>query len=352
MNFTQSLERAMVIGLLAVVGVVPAAEAEIWLSGAGASAPFPIYAQWLKTFSAATKGVRIDYDPGGSGAGVAELIDEDVDFAASDAAMTDAQIEKVEQGVVVLPMLAAEIVLVYNLPGVDALCLPRAVYPAIFSGAITKWNDPKIAEANPDVQLPDQEIAVVVRSDASGTSDALSAHLSVIDEEFKEKVGQAMTPKWPGTSMFVTAKTSADMANQVEQIAGSIGYLSRGYALLRKLPVATLENKAGQYIHPGSASAEAFLSAIEFPEGKLPGDKIPDLRARVPDPEGDAAYPIITLTWMLFYAEQDDAKADVLRRLIEYCIGESAQGLAPPLGYIPLPEPIIEKVRQAIRFIR
>jgi len=148
----------------------PVAHAELKLNGSGASFPAPLYNKWFKDYSKQTKGVRVDYQSKGSGAGIRDFINETVDFAASDAAMKDKELAKVKKGAILLPMTAGEVVLSYNLPGVKSLKLPRDVYPAIFLGTITKWNDPKIVAANPGVKLPDQKITVVVRSDSSGTS--------------------------------------------------------------------------------------------------------------------------------------------------------------------------------------
>ena len=155
-------------GLLAAVGgLLPKAALaqNLRLTGAGASFPFPLYSTWFQAYSQATPGIQIDYQSTGSGAGVKSFISRTVDFAASDSAMTDEQIGQVDGGVVILPMTAGEIVLAYNLPGVTELKLPREVYPLIFLGEVTRWNDPRIVEANPGVTLPDMQITAVRRSD-------------------------------------------------------------------------------------------------------------------------------------------------------------------------------------------
>ena len=140
--------------------------ADLRLIGSGASFPFPIYSAWFKDFSKKTSGVTVDYQAKGSGAGIQDLINKTVDFAASDAAMTPKEIAEVADGVVLLPMTAGEIVLAYNLPGQPKnLKLPRDVYPDIFLGKITRWNDPRIVAANPELKLPDLPITVVRRSD-------------------------------------------------------------------------------------------------------------------------------------------------------------------------------------------
>ena len=184
---------------------------DLRLVGSGASFPFPIYSTWFKAFSKQTPGVTVDYQAKGSGAGIQDLINNTVDFAASDAAMTPEQIAKVERGVVLLPMTAGEIVLAYNLPGQPTgLKLPRDVYPDIFLGKITKWNDPRIVAANPGIQLPDLPITVVRRSDSSGTNFVFTKHLSAISPAFKDQVGQGTTVNWPrATRSSPRRKTTA-----------------------------------------------------------------------------------------------------------------------------------------------
>jgi phosphate transport system substrate-binding protein len=178
------LTSAMIV-LLGTASIAPASAQDLRLTGSGASFPFPLYSSWFKDFSKQTQGVTVDYQAKGSGAGIQDFINNTVDFAASDAAMSDEEIAKIKQGVVLLPMTAGEIVLSYNLEGVKELKLPREVYPDIFAGKITKWNDPKIAAANPGVKLPDQKITVVARSDSSGTTYVFTGHLSAISEAFK-----------------------------------------------------------------------------------------------------------------------------------------------------------------------
>lgn len=148
----------------AAIAFASPALADVRLTGSGASFPFPLYSAWFKDFSSKSDGVTVDYQSKGSGAGIQDFINKVVDFAASDAAMKDEDIAKVQDGAVLLPMTAGEIVVIYNLPGVGKLKLPRDVYPEIFLGNITKWNDERIASANPGVELPDTPITVVVRS--------------------------------------------------------------------------------------------------------------------------------------------------------------------------------------------
>ena len=340
---------AMVVLSLGVASMAPALAQELRLTGSGASFPFPIYSTWFKDFSKQTQGVTVDYQAKGSGAGIQDFINNTVDFAASDAAMTDEEIAKVKQGVVLLPMTAGEIVLSYNLAGVNELKLPRDVYPDIFSGKITKWNDPKIAAANPGVKLPDQNITVVARSDSSGTTYVFTNHLSAVNAEFKSTVGQGTTVQWPKS--FVKAPKNDGVTATVKQTPGAIGYIEYGYAIATKQPMAILQNKAGKFVTPGDESGKAALASAEFPTKTLPGSDTPDLRVWVSDPAGEQAYPIATFTWMLFYKDQDDAKAKVLRDLVEYSLTKG-QTMAPKMGYIPLPDSVVARVRKAVALIQ
>ena len=242
-----------VILISAFVGVMSStiAHADLKLNGSGASFPAPLYNKWFKDYSKMTDGVRVDYQSKGSGAGIRDFINETVDFAASDAAMKDKEIAKVKKGAILLPMTAGEVVLSYNLKGVKTLKLPRDVYPAIFLGKITKWNDPKIVAANPGVKLPDQKITVVVRSDSSGTSYVYTNHLSAINAEFKEKIGAAKSPKWPTTGKIVKAPKNDGVTATIKQTPGAIGYIEYGFAKLTKSPTALLQNQKGAFVAAG-----------------------------------------------------------------------------------------------------
>ncbi len=325
--------------------------AEVKLQGSGASFPFPIYSKWFRDYSRATDGVRVDYQAKGSGAGIRDYISQVVDFAGSDAAMNDKEIAKAKSGVILLPMTAGEIVLTFNLDGVKELNLPRDVYPLIFTGDITKWNDPKIVAANPGVHLPDRDISVVVRSDSSGTTYVFTGHLSHINDHFKTTIGQGKAPQWPASTRFVKAPKNDGITATVRQTPGSIGYIEYGYAKLTKSPTAKLENKEGHFVLAGAEAGSAALASAEFPKGNLPGSNVPDLRAWVYDPAGAQAYPIATFTWMIFPEKQDPEKAKAARDLIEYCLTEG-QKTADSLGYIPLPKNIIETVRETAQLIK
>jgi phosphate transport system substrate-binding protein len=319
-------------------GANTASAQELRLIGSGASFPFPIYSAWFKQFSKDTRGVTVDYQAKGSGAGIQDLINRTVDFAGSDAAMTDEEIAKVDGGVVLIPITAGVIVIAYNLPGNPAgLKLPRDVYPDIFLGKVTRWNDSRIVAANPNIKLPDLPITVVRRSDASGTTFVFTKHLSAVNSEFAKQIGSGTTVAWPNSDKIVGAPKNDGVTATIKQTPGALGYIEFSYAKLTKTNTALLQNKAGKYIEPSAQSGAASLATAKLG---------PDLRGWIEDPEGAESYPIATFTWLMFYKKQDQKKAAALRDLVEYC-ATKGQAIADSMGYIPLPANIVEKIKTA-----
>ena len=313
------------------------------LKGSGASFPAPLYLEWFKAYGAKHRHVRIDYQAKGSGAGIKDFMNHTVDFAASDAAMKDDEIAAVNAGVQLLPMTAGKIVLAYNLPEVKALQLSREAYTKIFLGQITKWNDPLIAKANPGVTLPALDITVARRADSSGTTFVFTQHLSTVSEAWKNGPGMGTTVNWPSSDKFVAAPKNDGVAATIKQTPGAIGYIEYGFALLGKLNMASLENKAGSFVQPTLESGKAALAGVKMPA---------DLRAWVPDPDGAESYPIVTYTWMLFYKKYDDPQmAEAIRDVVHWCLTEG-QTLSGKMGYIPLPDNVVEIVAKASQNIQ
>ena len=339
--------RVLAIVLTIIVGICDSAVAEaqsIRLTGSGASFPYPIYSNWFKTYSRKTDNVIIDYQAKGSGAGIRDFINNTVDFAGSDAAMTDAEIAEVEGGVLMLPVTAGEIIIAYNLPGISqALRLSRETYPAIFLGEITRWNDAAIAASNPDVDLPDLPITVVRRADSSGTTFAFTNHLAAVADSWREGPGVGKTVVWADSDKIIAAPKNDGVTATIMQTPGAIGYIEYGYARFAKVQMAALENRAGVYAVPGLESGQAALANAELPD---------DLRVWIPDPSGEAAYPIVTYTWLLLKKKpSDSAKAAALADLVEYCLTEG-QAIADRMGYIPLPQTTVDRVRAAVADMR
>ena len=329
----------LISGLVLAVTAGPlTAQDTMRLTGSGATFPFPLYSAWFKAFSTKNKNITVDYQGKGSGAGIRDFINHTVDFAASDAAMTDEEISKVPGGVQLLPMTGGEIVLGYNLPGNPKLKLPRDVYAGIFLGKITKWSDAKLKAANPGVTLPDLDITVVRRADASGTTFVFTTHLSTIDEEWKRGPGVWTTVNWPKSDKFVASPKNDGVSATIKQTPGAIGYLEYAFAKFAKLEIAQVQNKAGQFVSPGGEGGPAALAGVQLPA---------DLRAWVSDPDGAKSYPIATYTWMLFYKEnKDPKKAAAIRELVAFCLTDG-QKLSSQMGYIPLPDNVVTAVRKA-----
>ena len=308
------------------------ANGSVTIQGAGATFPAPLYQKWFADYHAAHPEVRVSYLSTGSGAGIDLFTEGKADFGASDAGMTGEQIDKVGGEVELLPMTAANVVLAYHLPGFSGnLKLSRDAYAGIFLGTITSWDDPKIAESNQGASLPKLKINPIHRQGASGTTFVFTQHLSAINDAWKRGPGKGMNVAWPaGTS----ARGNDGIVALIQKEPGSIGYVSYGHAEKSKLPMAWLQNKAGEYVQPSPESGQATLNAAPPPE---------NLRRWVPDPEGKNSYPIVTYTWLLVHKHDGNSRTTAaLKDVLKYCLTDGQKDCLA-LGYIPLPE----KVRQA-----
>ena len=337
---------AVVATLALIAGLTTSAALadQLRLVGSGATFPFPIYSTWFKTFSKNNPNVLVDYQGKGSGAGIKDFINHTVDFAGSDAAMTDEEMAQVKEGVQLLPMTAGTIVLAYNLPGnPKGLKLSREVYPKIFLAQIKKWNDPLIAKDNPNIKLPDLDITVVRRADSSGTTFVFTKHLSAVSEAWAKGPGFGTTVKWPESDKIVAAPKNDGVTATIKQTPGAIGYIEYGYAVNAKVEMAALQNKDGKFVEPTIKSGQEALANATMP---------PDMRVWLPDPSGEGAYPIATYTWLMFYKKYDNPdKVKAIQGLLKYCLTEG-QTFAEKLGYIPLPKNVVEQVEKAAQNIK
>lgn len=319
----------------ALVGLSPRSFAQ-QLSGAGASFPAPLYQRWGVEYNKLHPEVQVNYQSVGSGAGVKNFLAGVVDFGASDAAMSDAEIAKVAKGVVMIPATAGEVVYAYNLPGVTGLNLSREVMAGIYLGTVTKWNDPAILKANPGVTLPDLPIQVAYRSDGSGTTFVFTQHLSAISKEFNDTIGTDKSVTFP---VGVGGKGNEGVTALVKQSPGAIGYVEYGYAKGNGLVMANLENKSGKFVTPTGEAGAITLANVELPE---------NLRVWPVDPEGAGDYPIASFTWLLLYKKYDDAaKLKALKDFVTFGL-TTGQGFSEELGYIPLPEAVVKKAQAAL----
>ncbi len=311
------------------------------LTGTGATFPAPLYTEWFAAYYDLHPEVRIEYQATGSGSGVKAIQNQTADFGASDAAMSEEEMAKVERGVQLLPMTAGCIVLAYNLDEVPSLKLPRETYVGIFLGTVTRWNDPTIAKANPEVSLPDKPINVILRSDSSGTSYVFSKHLAAISPEAAKNPGISKTPNWPvkEKANAISASGNQGVTQLLKETDGAIGYIEFGYAERAGLAMAILENQRGNYVAASTESGQAALESVALPE---------DLVVWVSDPQAAEAYPVVTYTWMMCYKQYNEPKkAATLRSVLRYCLTKGQQ-VAPELGYLPLPQSVRDKVLEAV----
>ena len=310
------------------------------LSGAGASFPAPLYQRWGAEYNKLHPAVQVNYQSVGSGAGVKNFIQGVVDFGASDAAMSDADIAKVAKGAVLIPATAGEIVFAYNLPGVEKLNLSREVMAGIYLGTVTKWDDALIVKDNPGTKLPSLPIQVAYRSDGSGTTYVFTQHLSAISKDFHDKVGTDKSVTFP---VGVGGKGNEGVTALVKQSPGAVGYVEYGFAKNNGLSIANLQNKAGKFVAADVASGASTLATVQLPE---------NLRIWPVDPEGASDYPIASFTWLLVYKKYDDAaKLKALKDFIAWGLTDG-QKLSEGLGYIPLPSSVVTKAQAALATVQ
>ena len=309
----------------------------ISIAGAGATAPDPIYQRWFKEYNKKNPGVQITYQSVGSGAGIKQFIAKTVDFGATDSALKSDEKEKVpaDRGPAIqVPSTGLFLVFAYNLDGVKDLKLSRDSYCGIVDGSIKKWNDEKIKKDNAGATLPDADITFAYRSDGSGTTSIFTKHIEKACPNWK--AGSGKTVEWPtGTG----AKGNEGVTALIKQTKGAIGYTEYSYSKENGLTMATLQNKAGEFIVPTPESAAKSLVGAKVPE---------DFSVSVPDPEAKDAYPIVSLTWLLFYSKYEDAaKADALKAFTKWALTDG-KAFSTELGYIPLPDDMVTKINTAV----
>ena len=303
--------------------------ANLTLSGAGATFPMPFYNQAISEYSEKS-GVKATYGSIGSGGGIRSLKDKVVDFGATDAFLSDNEIEEMPAPVVHIPTCLGAVVLAYNLPEVTTLKLKNDVLAKIIMGEITNWNDARIKADNPEANLPDLKISVIYRSDGSGTTYIFSDYMSKISEKWAEEIGRGKALKWP---VGMGAKGNPGVAGTIKQTVGALGYIGSEYAFAQKIPFVKLQNSAGNFIEPSVESVSAAA------QGEIPADT----RIMVTNSTDPNAYPISGFTWIILYKDQDYngrslAQAEETLKFLWWLIGPEAQSIAPKVDYSPLPE--------------
>ena len=329
--------------LLLLCAVLPlAAFGQTTLNGAGATFPNPMYSKWFSEYHKLHSDVQINYQPIGSGGGIRQVIAGTVDFGASDMPMTDDQLREAKFKVLNIPTVLGAVVPAYNIPGVtgEVKFTPDAL-AGIFLGKITKWNDKAIAAPNPGVNFPNQDILVVHRSDGSGTSFIWTDYLSKVNAEWKNQVGSGTSVKWP---MGLGGKGNEGVAGSIRQLQGSIGYVELIYAVQNNIAYGSVRNSAGSFV---KASLEGVTAAAAAAP-KMPAD----FRVSITNAPGKDSYPISSFTWLLIPAQsKDPAKGKILADFLNWMVTDG-QKMTAPLSYAPLPESVVEKVKEAIKQVK
>ncbi len=332
-----------VLAVLLAVATFAAAEGQVLLNAAGATFPYPMYSKWFDVYHQAHPGVQINYQSIGSGGGIRQLIDKTVDFGASDGPMNDDQLKQASVPILHFPTVLGADVPSYNVPGLSAELnfTPEAI-AGIFLGKITKWNDPAIASANPGVKLPSDDIVVVHRSDGSGTTYIWTDYLSKISPEWQSKVGKATSVNWP---VGLGGKGNEGVAGLIEQTPDSVGYIELIYAIQNKIAYGRVKNSSGAFVKADLASVSAAAAAAS--------KYIPDdFRVSITNPEGKAAYPIASFTWLLIPSKFSDAgKRDAVKDFLKWMMTDGQQ-YCEGLSYAKLPKEVVTKEMKAIAQIQ
>lgn len=314
------------------------------LEGAGATFPQPLYTVMFDQY-AKVKGVKVNYQGVGSGAGIQQLTAKTVDFGASDAPMKAKDIAAAGAEVIHIPTCIGAIVLSYNLPGVkEQLKLDSDTISRIFLGQITKWNDPAIAATNSGVTLPDLAIGVIHRSDSSGTSYNFTTYLSKVSTEWANKIGPSKSPEWP---VGIGGQGNPGVASSIKQVPGAIGYIEIAYALQNNMPAAQVKNSSGNFINPEDLGKVALAADVDFPA---------DAKVDIVNSSAAQGYPISATTWLLLYKDQTyTGNKAVSKAVVDmmWWMLHDGQALNETVNYAKLPSAAVavaEKLLKSVVF--
>ncbi|TFD94239.1 phosphate ABC transporter substrate-binding protein PstS [Dysgonomonas capnocytophagoides] len=310
------------------------------LSGAGATFPAPYYNLVFKKFTE-TSGSNVTYGAVGSGGGIRSLKDKTVDFGATDVFLSDKELQEMGSDVLHIPTALGAVVVSYNLPEIKDLKLNSALISKIYRGEITNWNDEQIKALNPGLNLPNQAITPVYRSDGSGTTSVFSEYMSKTDSLWNKDLGTGKSIKF---KFGVAAKGNPGVAGIVKETVGSIGYIGSEYALALNIPSALLQNSSGNFVAANDKSISASAET-EIPD---------DTRLIITNSNNPEAYPISTFTWIIVYKEQNYNKrtveqAKTLTSLLQFIISKDGQDLAIKTHYAPLSAKAVEKTDAIIK---
>ncbi len=305
------------------------------ITGAGASFPAPIYAKWADAYQKAT-GNRVNYQSIGSSGGIRQITAKTVDFGASDMPLKPEALQK--DGLQQFPTVVGGVVPVVNLQGIKPgdLKFSGKLLADIYQGKITKWNDKAIAELNPGVALPDQDIGVVRRADGSGTTFVFTNYLSKVSPEWKEKIGEGTAVQWP---VGLGGKGNEGVSAFVQRLPGSIGYVEYAYAKQNKLAHAIMQNKDGEFVEPSEASFAAAAEGADWSKSAF--------YEILTEQPGKKAWPITSATFILMHSKQDKpAQALEALKFFDWAYANGGK-MASELDYVPLPQATIDLIRKS-----
>lgn len=335
----------------------------ITINGAGATFPFPLIDTWRVEYQSVNPSVSINYQSIGSGGGVRQFTERTVDFGASDAPLTEQEMQALASTPVHIPETIGSVVAAYNIAGIDkGLKLTGPVLADIFAGKITRWDDPRIRELNPDLSLPAAEIIVVHRSDGSGTTFIWTSYLSQVSPEWNQTVGAGKSVQW---SVGLGASGNEGVSNTILSTPNAIGYVELTYALTTDMDYASLMNSAGNFVEPTLDSTQAAAQAAIIMNGtstanstgtsaiSLPGGDQSWAHVSLLDAPGADSYPIASFSYLLLYKELSTnidsmEKARALAEFVNWAIRDGQQ-FASPLHYVPLPDSIVQHNQQTLR---
>jgi phosphate transport system substrate-binding protein len=318
------------------------ARSPVSLTGAGATFPAPIYQKWIDEYQKSFHSeVKINYQPIGSGGGIAQLQTGTVDFGASDTPMNDEQLARMPFKVFHIPTVLGAVVLTYNIPDVRAeLKFTPDVIVDIYLGRIRKWNDPRLSRANVGISLPDVDIVPVHRSDSSGTTFIFTDYLSKVSPEWASGPKKGASISWP---TGIGGKGSDGVAGTVKQTPGSIGYVELVYAIANNMSYGTVQNAAGRFVKASLQSTTAAAASVK----EMPND----FRVSITNAPGADAYPICSFTWFLVPQHfSDQIKGSSFVEFLQWMLRQG-QTFPQSLSYAPLPPNVTAKVRAAIAAI-
>jgi phosphate transport system substrate-binding protein len=327
--------RKTLLGLLAVCALAFTASAQsstVLLNAAGATFPYPIYSKWFSDYHQEHSNIQINYQSIGSGGGIRQLQAGTVDFGASDMPLNDQLLGQFKFKVLQFPTVLGAVVPTYNIPGVSAVLkfTPKALAD-IYSGYITKWNDPEIAGSNPGVQLPANDIVVIHRSDGSGTTFVWTDYLSKVSSDWKDKVGSNTSVNWP---VGLGGKGNEGVAGLVQQTPNAIGYVELIYVLQNHMSYGLVQNSAGKFV---KASLETVSDAAAGVSAKMKED----IRISITNAPGPETYPICSFTYLLIPETISDAtKRDAIKAFLHWML-TTGQDSVESLNYAKLPKAVV-----------